>query len=86
MIAANDELPVARQCRLLEVPRSSFYYRHKLEDDFTLKLMRLIDKCHLKHPYYGSRRIVHWLKINHEIQVNRKRIQRLMRKLGIVPL
>jgi len=86
MIATNDELSVSRQCHLLEVPRSSYYYQHKPEDAFTLKLMRLIDECHLKHPYYGSRRIVLWLKANHDIQVNRKRVQRLMGKLGIVPL
>lgn len=47
--------------------------------------MRLIDECHLKHPYYGSRRLRDWLE-EHDHCVNRKRIQRLMRQMGIVAL
>ena len=47
--------------------------------------MNLIDRCHLEHPYYGSRRIRDWLEDQGHL-VNRKRIQRLMRKMGIAAL
>ena len=47
--------------------------------------MKLIDECHLKHPYFGSRRIRDWLEDRYH-GVNRKRIQRLMRTLGLVTL
>jgi len=47
--------------------------------------MRLIDRCHLEHPYYGSRRIRDWLE-DEGYRVNRKRIQRLMRTMGLVAL
>jgi len=62
MVDRKDPLPVVRQCQLLAVPRSTFYYPCQgiAEDD--LVLMRLIDACHLKHPYYGSRRIRDWLE------------------------
>lgn len=48
--------------------------------------MRLIDECHLQHPYYGSRRVRDWLEDNHDRVVNRKRCQRLMRRMGLVAL
>jgi putative transposase len=47
--------------------------------------MRQIDECHLKHPYYGSRRVRDWLE-DHGHPVNRKRVQRLMRQMGIMAL
>ena len=85
MIDRKDPLPVVRQCQLLAVPRSTFYYQRQgiAEDD--LALMRLIDECHLKHPYYGSRRIRDWLEARGQ-RVNRKRVQWLMRLMGITTL
>jgi putative transposase len=85
MVDRKDPLPVVRQCQLLAVPRSTFYYQRQgiAEDD--LALMRLIDECHLKHPYYGSRRIRDWLE-DRDQRVNRKRVQRLMRLMGITTL
>ena len=85
MVDRKDPLPVVRQCQLLAVPRSTFYYQRQgiAEDD--LALMRLIDECHLKHPYYGSRRIRGWLEDRGQ-RVNRKRVQRLMRSMGITAL
>ena len=50
-----------------------------------LNLMALIDRCHLKYPFYGSRRIRDWLE-DQGHRVNRKRIQRLMRTMGITAL
>jgi len=51
-----------------------------------LELMRLMDACHLEHPYYGSRRIQGWLLDEHCLLVSRKRVIRLMRRMGIVPI
>jgi len=70
-------LSVARQCELLGLPRSSWYYQPLGESAENLALMRRIDKQYLATPFYGSRRMAVVLN------VNRKRIQRLMRLMGI---
>lgn len=85
MVVRTDPLPVKRQCELLELPRSSYYHRPKPVSAADLALMRLIDECHLEHPYFGSRRIRDWLEDAGHV-VNRKRIQRLMRVMGLVAL
>ncbi|HYW75522.1 MAG TPA: IS3 family transposase [Gammaproteobacteria bacterium] len=85
MVDQEDLLPVVRQCQLLGLARSSVYYTPKGVSDEELALMRLIDQCHLKHPYYGSRRIRDWLE-DQGHAVNRKRVQRLMRRMGLVAI
>jgi putative transposase len=85
MVDRTEPLPVTRQCELLELPRSTFYHLPKPVTDEELELMRLIDRCHLEHPYYGSRRIRDWLE-DEGHQVNRKRVQRLMRTMGLAAL
>ena len=85
MVARTDPLPVSRQCVLLGLPRATFYHVPKPVSDEELELMRLIDRCHLEHPYYGSRRIRDWLE-DEGYRVNRKRIQRLMRTMGLTAL
>jgi putative transposase len=70
-------LSVARQCELLELPRSTRYYRPLGESAENLALMRRIDAQYLKTPFYGSRKLA-W-----ELGANRKRVQRLMRTMGI---
>jgi putative transposase len=85
MVDRKDPVPVTRQCALLDLPRSTFYHTPKPVTDEELGLMALIDRCHLKHPYYGSRRIRDWLE-DQGHTVNRKRIQRLMRIMGITAL
>lgn len=83
MVARTEALPIIRQCELLDLPRSTFYHVPEAVSDAELGLMKLIDKCHLKHPYYGSRRVRDWLEdLGH--RVNRKRVQRLMRTMGLV--
>jgi putative transposase len=77
-----DPLPVSRQCVLLELPRSTYYHVPKPVSDEELELMRLIDRCHLEHPFYGSRRIRDWLG-DEGYQVNRKRVQRMMRTMDL---
>lgn len=76
-------LSISRQCELLDIPRSTFYHVPQPVSEEDLELMRLIDRCHTELPFYGSRRIKGWLK-DEGITVNRKRIQRLMRTMGVV--
>ena len=85
MVDRKNPLPVVRQCQLLDLARSTYYYQRRGVSAEDLKLMRLIDECHLQHPYYGSRRIRDWLDDRGRI-VNRKRIQRLMRRMGLTAL
>ena len=83
MVARTEALPITRQCELLDLPRSTFYHVPEPVNDTELELMKLIDACHLKHPYYGSRRVRDWLE-DRGHRVNRKRVQRLMRTMGLV--
>jgi putative transposase len=85
MIDRTHSLPVTRQCQLLGLNRSSVYYRSAGVSDEDLRLMRRIDEMHLKRPFYGSRRIRDWLQ-DEGFPVNRKRVQRLMRQMGIAAL
>ena len=85
MISRTDPLPVSRQCQLLDLPRSTFYYQPKAADEGDLELMRKIDECHLERPYYGSRRLRDWLQ-DLGFAVNRKKVQRLMREMGLTAL
>jgi putative transposase len=78
-------LSVRRQCALLGLPRSSFYYTAAAEAEDDLCLKRLIDEEYLRHPFYGSRSMTTYLqRLQHE--VNRKRVQRLMREMGIAAI
>jgi len=86
MVDRSHDLPVTRQCQLLSLNRSTVYYQPRAEvSEGDLKLMRRIDEMHIKRPFYGSRRIRDWLyEEGHDI--NRKRVQRLMRQMGIAAL
>ena len=77
-------MSVVRQCELASVNRSTVYVRSlALEvDNEELVLCRLIDEEYTRHPFYGSRRMVVYLS-RQGISANRKRVQRLMRKMGL---
>jgi putative transposase len=75
-------LSISRQCKILDVNRSSYYYRPKPIKQEDLDLMRKIDELYLENPSSGSRTIRRQLKRQGMI-VSRKRIQRLMRLMGI---
>ena len=75
-------LSVRRQCELLGLSRSSLYYEPAQETIENLRLMRLIDEEYTAHPFYGSRKMTRWLVRRGEA-VNRKRVQRLMRVMGL---
>lgn len=83
MIDPDDaRLSVSQQCELLDLSRSSYYYELATESAENLALMALIDREYTRHPFYGSRRMMTWLRSEgHE--VNRKRVQRLMRLMGL---
>ena len=78
----HPELSIRRQCALLGLCRSSWYLRPAGESAANLSLMRLLDEQYLRKPYYGSRRMSFWLGEQGQA-VNRKRVQRLMRKMGL---
>jgi putative transposase len=75
-------LSVVRQCKLLYISRSGLYYQPKGISEEDLALMKLIDRQYLATPFYGARKIAAWLKSQGR-QVNRKRVRRLMRLMGI---
>ena len=74
-----------RQCQLLDVPRSSLYTKKSDPPASDLELMRLIDEQYLKTPFYGTRKMTaHLRRLGY--RVNRKRVRRLMRKMGLVAI
>jgi putative transposase len=73
----HDELTITRQCALLGLARSTWYFHPAGERAENLALMRRIDEQYLRTPFYGSR------KMAEVLSVNRKRAQRLMRRMGI---
>jgi putative transposase len=79
---AEPRLSVARQCRLLDIQRSSFYYKAKPVKAEDLELMRLIDAQYLRTPIWGSRSMRNHLR-RLGYKINRKRVQRYMRLMGL---
>jgi len=78
----HKRLSIRRQCELLDLPRSTFYYLPAAESIENLEFMRLLDEQYLKTPFWGSRNMTTWLR--HEGHtINRKRVQRLMRLMGL---
>ena len=79
---ADPDLSIVAQCRLLKVARSTLYYRAAPVSADDLGLMRRMDELYLTRPFYGSRRMVAVLRRDGEV-VNRKRVRRLMRLMGL---
>jgi len=80
--AGHPDISIRRQCELLSLPRSSLYYEPAPDSAENLELMKLIDEQYTATPFYGSRRMAVWLEQQGKI-VNRKRVIRLMQKLGL---
>jgi putative transposase len=78
----NSQLSIARRCKLLGVSRSTLYYKKAEINDNDLELMKMIDMQYTKYPFYGSRRMMRWLRKQGR-KVNRKHIRRLMRLMGL---
>ena len=81
---AHKQLSVNRQCELLDLPRSSYYRCVAKKEDKAegLAMMRLIDELYTKHPFYGTRKMRDHLRREGH-RVNRKKVQRLMRMMGL---
>ena len=77
------KLPISRQCLALDISRSSAYRKLAGVSDGDIDMMRKLDELHLKRPFKGSRRLRDDLWDTYGLQVNRKRVQRLMRLMGI---
>jgi len=82
MIDKDHKLPITKQCKLLELSRSSVYYEPAPVSDKGRELIRLIDEIHLECPYFGSRGIKSILK-RKGYKVGRIHVRTLMRKMGI---
>jgi putative transposase len=75
-------VPIYRQCELLDIARSSYYYQSERDDSYNLVLMNRVDEQFTKTPFYGVPRMTAWL--NREgYPVNQKRVRRLMRAMGL---
>jgi len=85
MIDKGHDLPLTKQCELLRVNRSSVYYEPVPVPAEDLAVMRVMDEIHLLRPFLGSRRLVDELR-EKGFEVNRKRVQRLMRLMGMSPI
>ena len=82
MIAPEAGLSVSRQCARLGIARSSFYYRPQPEAAEELEVLKRLDRIFTSHPVYGSRRLQATL-LREGISIGRRRVRRLMRKLGL---
>ena len=79
----HRRLSVVRQCQLLGISRSSVYYQRRPTPPADLELMAAMDRQYLAAPYFGSRRMQAWLQAQGHTDVNRKRVRRLMRVMGL---
>jgi putative transposase len=85
LIEVLGQPSIRRQCELLDISRAAFYYEPGPETQENLELMRRLDQLHLDHPAYGSRRLVVMLSREGH-RVNRKRVARLRRLMGLEAL
>jgi len=78
----NTMISLSRQCDLLGMNRSSFYYRSRSDNTYNDFLMRLIDEQYTRRPFFGVEKMRDWLR-NQGHRVNEKRVRRLMRLMGL---
>lgn len=78
----NSQIPIYRQCDLIGLVRSSYYYEPAGETGYNLLLMRLLDEQYTRTPFYGVPRMTEWLRSQGYI-VNHKRVERLMGIMGL---
>jgi putative transposase len=85
MIGRDHILPLTQQSQILELSRSSLYYKAVLVNARKLELMKLIDEIHLKYPFYGSRNIRDELR-DQGYKIGRGHVSTLMKKMGVEAL
>ena len=78
----HKKIPVYRQCELLDLNRSSLYYRPRGDSSYNEQLMRLLDEQYTQTPFYGIDKLTVWLRRQGHV-VNHKRVRRLMRQMGL---
>jgi putative transposase len=81
--SVEEKLTISKQYQLLNLSRSGYYYNNREESRLNLDLMNRIDEIYTNHPTWGSRKMRDFLR-NEGYKINRKRLQRLMRKMGIM--
>lgn len=82
MDRSNSDISILRQCELLGLPRSSYYYCPQGESRLNLELMRLLDEQYTRTPFYGSPKMTEWLR-ERGYGVNHKRVERLLKVMGL---
>jgi putative transposase len=85
LVDEQEPMSIRDQCGLLGISRSAYYYECRPESGENLELMRRLDELHLKHPVYGSRKLAKVLEQEGQ-RVNRKRVMRLLRLMGLEAL
>ena len=85
MIDRNHPLSLSKQAKLLDISRSSVYYRPRPTSEADLALMRILDEMHLEHPFMGSRQLARQLR-KRGYPVGRVHVRTLMRTMGIQAL
>ncbi len=78
----HPKLSISYQCKLVSLSRSAFYYTPAVIDADTLEVMKEIDRVFTKHPFFGSRQIVAYLRIEGTV-VGRHRVRRLTARIGL---
>ncbi len=83
-VMPDEAIAVSTQCKLLAITRSVVYKKRQQEaiDEDECLLLQLLDEEYTRHPFYGTRRMTQYLRGLGYV-INRKRVQRLMRKLGL---
>jgi putative transposase len=82
MIDREADISMLRQCKLIGISRSSYYYEPRKESKDNLKYMRLMDEQYILHPYYGVEQMTNYLR-NVGFVINPKRVRRLLRLMGL---
>lgn len=83
MLDEEDSVSICSQCTLLNLSRSTYYYKPVEESALNLELMRLMDEKYTERPHFGSRSMLSWLTMDCGYNINRKRVVRLMNKMGL---
>lgn len=83
---AHEQISIQRQCELVGLTRSMWYYQRKAESPENLHLMRLLDEKYTEHPFFGVPRMTEWLRKVKKLVVNPKRVRRLLRTMGLMAL
>jgi putative transposase len=85
IVPGHPDISLQRQCELVGLNRSSWYYQAARDSPENERLMRLLDQQFTQTPFYGVRRMTAWLRSQGEI-VNPKRVRRLLRKMGLMAI